>query len=95
MSSLDKVVQGMWKETNNSTFGWDVVVNYQFVQLLVVLLLALIPNFLERKKKDDLLKAAYDRSHHGQLMDMCSFLCNANIRTVTQWDRTRMVSTQS
>ncbi|KAG6819308.1 hypothetical protein H0H93_013134, partial [Arthromyces matolae] len=68
-SSLSEVVSAMSKETNNSTLGWDVVVNYSYVVRypFVTRNLTFHSSALEM---DNLLKAAHDKGNPGQLKDL-------------------------
>ena len=69
-STLDDVVNAMTKETNSSTLGWDVVVNYTFVILLLHVVLFCL-NFRSRAEEmNKLLVADYDAGKPGQLKDI-------------------------
>lgn len=71
MSSLENIVSGMSKETNTSTLGWDVVVNYRFAFYWTTGFLSLTEVRYSAKELNEVLKAAYDDSdRNDQLKQM-------------------------
>jgi len=70
MASLENVVSAMSKESNNSTLGWDVVVNYRYANRSMY---NMAYSYLRHTSAEDLnrlLKDAYDAGSAGQLKDL-------------------------